>query len=79
MMNNDQIYEIVHEIVEEENRLVRCKLFYDLVTEERDRLLRMKFADDYRLCKALAACYELQDYLANCIAKERLFCEDYFE
>ena len=25
--------------------------------------------NDYRLCKALAACYELQDYLANRIAE----------
>ena len=44
--------------------------FYDYVVEEEEQLIRMDVKDDYRLCKALAACYELQEYLANRIAEE---------
>lgn len=44
--------------------------FYDLVKEEQQRLLEMElYKDDYGLVKALAALYELQDYLANRIAE----------
>lgn len=39
--------------------------FYDFVMQEEARLKAMDIANDYRLCKALAACYELQEYLAN--------------
>ena len=43
--------------------------FYDYVVEEEERLRMLNVDGNYRLCKALAACYELQDYLANEIAK----------
>ena len=43
--------------------------FYDYVVDERDHLLTLDVKEDYRLCKALAACYELQEYLANRIAE----------
>ena len=44
--------------------------FYDMVREEIRRLMEMDmYKDDYRLIKALAALYELQDYLANRIAE----------
>lgn len=44
--------------------------FYDMVREEIQRLMEMDmYKDDYRLIKALAALYELQDYLANRIAE----------
>ena len=39
--------------------------FYDYVMEEEKRLMSLDVLQDYRLCKALAACYELQEYLAN--------------
>ena len=44
--------------------------FYDFVVEEKERLLEngVEIIADYRLCKALAACYELQDHLADIIA-----------
>lgn len=75
-MDDEQIYDFL----EKQDRLVRCKLFYDLVTREEDMLLRTDDTPgDYRLCKALAACCELQDYLANCIARERQLRDDYFE
>lgn len=45
--------------------IIRNKLFYDMVLEEGQRLKNQEIKDNYRLCKALAACYELQDYLAN--------------
>ncbi len=51
-----------------ENDLTLCNLFYDLVIREEKRLLGQDIAEDYRLCKALASCYELQDYLAARIA-----------
>ena len=44
-------------------------LFYDLVVAEEKRIKNDPIADNYRLCKALAACYELQDYLANRLAE----------
>ena len=57
------------------------ELFYDLVIEEERRLLSKdaEIAGDYRLCKALAACYELQEHLANIIAGmvERSEIDDY--
>ena len=34
--------------------------FYDLVTSEIDRIKAQDILHDYHLCKALAACYELQ-------------------
>lgn len=43
--------------------------FYDYVVMEQDRLRETDALNDYRLCKALAACYELQDYLAGRIAE----------
>ena len=43
--------------------------FYDLVREERARLQSGEVTDDARQCKALAALYELQDYLAGRIAE----------
>lgn len=53
--------------------------FYDFVMQEEMRLKTMDIANDYRLCKALAACYELQGYLANRIGEmvERGEIEDY--
>jgi len=43
--------------------------FYDLVMEEIHRLTEAAFSgEEYRLVKALAACYELQEYLANRLA-----------
>lgn len=43
--------------------------FYDYVIQEKARLKRMDIANDDSLCMALAACYELQYYLANRIAE----------
>lgn len=43
--------------------------FYDLVVQEEQHLEKLDIAGDYRLYKALAACYELRDYLANQIAQ----------
>lgn len=44
--------------------------FYDMVREEIQHLMEMDmYKDDYRLIKALAALYELQDYLANRVAE----------
>jgi len=48
--------------------LVLCNLFYDLIVREERRLQKQDISEDYRLCKALASCYELQDYLASRIA-----------
>ena len=47
----------------------RYTLFYDLVVAEEKRIKNDSITDNYRLCKALAACYELQDYLANRFAE----------
>ena len=45
--------------------------FYELVIQEESRLAEQgaALAKDDRLCKALAACYELQDYLAGILAE----------
>ena len=43
--------------------------FYDYVMQEEERLKAPDVRQDYRLCKALAACYELQEYLANRIGE----------
>lgn len=43
--------------------------FYDFVVQESARLKEKDVANDYQLCKALAACYELREYLANRIAE----------
>ena len=57
--------------------------FYDFVVEEQRRLedMGVDVIKEYRLCKALAACYELQDYLANIIgemvARGEIEDEDY--
>ena len=51
------------------------KLFYDLVVQEAARLRARDIANDDQLCKALAACYELQSYLANRIAEQVEFGE----
>ena len=44
-------------------------MFYDLVVMEIDRLRSEDISNDYCLCKALAACYELQDYLAGVLGE----------
>ncbi len=46
------------------------KLLYDLIIKEEKRIKKLDISEDYRLCKALAACFELQDYLANIISVE---------
>ena len=62
------------------------RLFYDLVVEEEHwlrsgevadcyDLIGGDLADNYRLCKALAACYELHEYLANRIAETEQYEE----
>ena len=44
--------------------------FYDRVKEEQQHLMEIDmYKDDYRLVKALAALYELQDCLANRLAE----------
>ena len=45
------------------------KQFYDFVVQEAARLKTMDVVSNYELCKALAACFELQAYLANRIAE----------
>jgi len=50
------------------NDLTLCNLFYELALREEKYLQKQDIAGDYRLCKALASCYELQDYLAGRIA-----------
>ncbi len=49
-------------------QVVHYSLLYDLVMQEEERLKILDVLEDYRLCKALAACYELQDYLAGRLA-----------
>ena len=44
----------------------------EYTTIELERLKTKSLADDYKLCKALAACYELQEYLTNRIAEVKL-------
>ena len=45
--------------------------FYDMVQEEKQRLMEMDmYKDDYQMIKTLAALYQLHDYLANRIAEE---------
>lgn len=53
--------------------------FYDLIQSEEKRLKREMSAIDclneastvgYRLCKALAACYELQEHLAERLSEQ---------
>ena len=45
--------------------------FYDMVQEEKQRLMEMDlYKEDHRLIKTLAALYQLNDYLANRIAEE---------
>lgn len=46
------------------------RAFYDLVVEEKEHLQGFDVTGDYRQCKALAALYELQDYLSNKIAEQ---------
>ncbi len=60
-------YEIENyeELVKIGSDLALYNLFYDLVVREEKRLQKQDVAEDYRLCKALASCYELQDYLAS--------------
>lgn len=45
------------------------RAFYNMVMEEIEYLKAFDVADEYRLCKALAALYELQEYTANRIAE----------
>ena len=53
--------------------------FYDFVVQEEKTLKEKDVSGDYRLCKALAACYELHEYLANRLGEmvERGEIEDY--
>jgi len=52
-----------------EGEIMNYLQFYDLVMEEIHRLTEAAFSgEEYRLVKALAACYELQEYLANRLA-----------
>ena len=53
--------------------------FYSLVVEEEETLKAEDILQDYRACKALAACYELHDYLARKLAEmvERGEIDDY--
>lgn len=46
------------------------RAFYDLVVEEKEYLQGFDVTGEYRLCKALAALYELQDYLTNKLAEQ---------
>ncbi len=39
--------------------------FYDYVVEEENLLRECEVAKDYKMCKALAALYELHEYLAG--------------
>ena len=45
------------------------RLFYEMVVNEENVLKKDNVSNDYRRCKALASCYELQDYLANLLAE----------
>jgi len=47
----------------------RYKIFYDLIVQEKEYLRNLDISSEYKLCKALAACYELQDYLSNRLAE----------
>lgn len=49
--------------------VARYKIFYDLTVQETEYLRALDISSKYRLCKALAACYELQDYLSNRLAE----------
>jgi len=53
------------ELIRNGSDLALYNLFYDLIVREEKRLQKQDIAEDYRLCKALASCYELQDYLAS--------------
>ena len=55
------------------------EMFYDFVVREIKRLKQSDVSENYSLCKALAACYELQDYLANRLGEmvEQGEMEDY--
>ena len=44
-------------------------VFYDAIIKEIDILKLRDISGDYRLIKALAACYELQEYTANQLAE----------
>lgn len=53
--------------------LMDYQQFYDRVIEEQKKIAENDlYTDDYRLIKALAALYELQDYLANRMAELEL-------
>ena len=47
------------------------RLFYEMVVNEENVLKAGDISGDYRRCKALASCYELQDYLANLLSEYR--------
>ena len=47
------------------------RLFYEMVVNEEKVLKDGDISGDYRRCKALASCYELQDYLANILSEYR--------
>ena len=59
--------------------LMDYQQFYNLVVKEEELLKAEDILNDYRLCKALAACYELQDYLAGKLGEmvERGEIDDY--
>lgn len=55
-------------------RNLQRRLLYYLVEKEQKELQNLDMADDHRICKALAACYELHDYLAGRIISDDIDC-----
>lgn len=51
------------------NPAAQYKIFYDLIVQEKEYLKGFDTSSEYKLCKALAACYELQEYLSNRLAE----------
>ncbi len=46
------------------------RLFYDMVMEEERELRACDVTQDYKLCHALSALYQLQEYLAAKLPEE---------
>lgn len=51
------------------NPVAQYNIFYDLIVQETEYLRGFDASSEYKLCKALAACYELQEYLSNRLAE----------
>ena len=49
--------------------VAQYKIFYDLIVQEKEYLRGLDISSENKLCKALAVCYELQDYLSNRLAE----------